>query len=221
MLEPLVIEPDQTADSAIIWLHGLGANKYDFQDVAIALQKQLLPHTRFILPQAPSQAVSLNMGMTMPSWYDIIDLSSPRKIDVKQLEESAQTVIKLIEVQKEQGIALNRIILAGFSQGGAVVIHTAYLAYPENIGGVMALSTYAPTFTTETQLADTKKAIPSLHLHGTHDLVVKTELGKAAYDFLLSQGISASWHDYPMAHAVCDEELTDIAKWLQERLITK
>lgn len=218
MLEPLIIDPPQSVDSAIIWLHGLGADKYDFQPVAQLLQKQLLPHTRFILPQAPTQPVSLNGGMAMPSWYDIIDLSSPRKINVEQLEQSAQTVIKLIEAQRKQGIALNRIILAGFSQGGAVVMHTAYIAYPENVGGVMALSTYAPTFTADTVLATNKKAIPSLHLHGTHDPVVLPELGKAAYAFLLSQGISASWHDYPMQHSVCDDELTDIAQWLTQRL---
>lgn len=218
MLEPLIIEPQTQPDSAIIWLHGLGANKYDFQPVAEILQKQVLPNTRFILPQAPSQPVSLNMGMSMPSWYDIINLSSPREINVQQLEESAQTVIKLIEAQREQGIALNRIILAGFSQGGAVVMHTAYIAYPESIGGVMALSTYAPTFTADTKLTASKIAIPSLHLHGTQDNVVDIQLGQAAYDFLQKKGVNSSWHDYPMAHEVTNEELTDIAHWLQERL---
>ncbi len=219
MLEPLILDPPAPADSAIIWLHGLGANKYDFQPVAQILQQQLLRNTRFILPQAPSRPVSLNMGMSMPSWYDIINLTIPREINLTELEESAQSVIELIEAQRKQGIALNRIILAGFSQGGAVVMHTAYIAYPENVGGVMALSTYAPTFTAETTLAEGKQTIPSLHLHGTQDNVVDISLGKAAYDFLQNKGISASWHDYPMMHEVCNEEISDIAKWLHEKLI--
>lgn len=218
MFEALIIDPPAPVDSAVIWLHGLGATREDFKPVAEILQKQVLPNTRFILPQAPNRPVTLNMGMLMPSWYDITNLSIPREINHEQLEESAQTVIQLIEAQRNQGIALNRIILAGFSQGGAVVMHTAYLSYPENIGGVMALSTYAPTFTTETTLADGKLAIPSLHLHGTQDNVVDISLGKAAYEFLLKNGINATWHDYPMMHEVNNEELTDIAKWLHARL---
>lgn len=219
MLEPLIIEPQNQADSAVIWLHGLGANKYDFQPIAEHLQQKLLPKTRFILPQAPSQPVTINMGMSMPSWYDIINLSTPRKINLGQLQESADSVIQLIDSQRKQGIALNRIILAGFSQGGAVVMHTAYIAYPENVGGVMALSTYAPTFNENTIFVDGKLTIPSIHLHGTADNVVDINFGKKAYTFLLNHGVNATWHTYSMRHEVCDEELSDIAKWLKERLL--
>lgn len=218
MLEPLIINPPADVDSAVIWLHGLGADRTDFQPVADILQRQALPHTRFILPQAPNRPVTMNMGMRMPSWYDIVNLSSPRQINQTELEESAQTVIELIEAQRKQGIALNRIILAGFSQGGAVVLHTAYLAYPDNVGGVMALSTYAPTFTEQTKLADTKKQIPSLHLHGTNDLVVRINFGKEAFNFLSDQGVESAWHEYPMTHELCNEELSDIAHWLYSLL---
>lgn len=218
MLDPLIIDPPAPVDSAIIWLHGLGATRYDFQPVAEILQKDVLPHTRFILPQAPSQPVTLNNGMSMPSWYDIIDLTTPRKINEQQLTESANTVIKLIDAQRKQGIPLNRIILAGFSQGGAVVMHTAYIAYPENIGGVIALSTYAPTFNQTIKLTIGKMAIPSLHLHGTKDPVVHIEYGKDAYTYLLEQGINATWHTYPMQHEVSNQELIDIANWLKDRL---
>lgn len=221
MLEPLIIDPPKSADSAVIWLHGLGANKYDFESEANLLQTHVLPHTRFILPQAPTQPVTLNAGMAMPSWYDIIDLSSPRQCNLEQLADSAQKVIALIEEQKKQGIASNRIILIGFSQGGAVVLHTAYLAYSDNVGGVVAMSTYAATFTANTLLDEAKKTIPSLHLHGTQDPVVLPELGKAAYTFLLNQGVSASWHDYPMQHSVCEEEVTDLAHWLVQHLPAK
>ena len=218
MNEPLVIEPKAPVDSAIIWLHGLGSNKYDFEPIAKLLQEQVLPSTRFILPQAPVQSVSLNNGMSMTSWYDIIDLTAPRKISVEQLEASAQTVVNLIDDQHSQGIALKRIILAGFSQGGAVVMHAAYIAYQQAIGGVMALSTYAPTFTQEITLTDAKKAIPSLHLHGTNDPVVNISLGETAYQFLKDQGVQATWHTYPMQHEVCNEELSDIAQWLHTLL---
>lgn len=218
MNEPLVIEPRIMADSAVIWLHGLGATKHDFESVAKILQEQVLPSTRFILPQAPRQPVSMNYGMAMPSWYDIIDLTEPRKISVEQLEASAQTVIQLIEEQRKQGIDLKRIILAGFSQGGAVVMHTAYIAYSEAVGGVMALSTYAPTFTQETLLSDNKKSIPSLHLHGTNDPIVSIGFGEAACQFLTHQGVTTTWHTYPMQHEVCNDELSDIAHWLNALL---
>lgn len=218
MNTPLVIEPTGIADSAIIWLHGLGSNKYDFEPVAKMLQAHTLSTTRFILPQAPICPVTLNNGMTMPSWYDIIDLSEPRQIDPLQLDASAQAIIKLIEEQHKQGVARKRIILAGFSQGGAVAMQTAYIAYSKTIGGVIALSTYSPTFNENTQLSDEKKTIPSLHLHGTNDPVVNINFGKAAYQFLKNHGVNASWNTYSMQHEVCNQEILDIAHWLEALL---
>ncbi|PBD22744.1 alpha/beta hydrolase, partial [Pseudomonas aeruginosa] len=136
MSEPLILDAPN-ADACIIWLHGLGADRTDFKPVAEALQ-MVLPSTRFILPQAPSQAVTVNGGWVMPSWYDILAFSPARAIDEDQLNASADQVIALIDEQRAKGIAAERIILAGFSQGGAVVLHTAFRRYAQPLGGVLA-----------------------------------------------------------------------------------
>ena len=128
MHENLILEPTYSADACVIWLHGLGADRYDFLPVAEILQ-QTLHSTRFMLPQAPTRAVTINGGYAMPSWYDILAMSPARAINREQLEASAQQVIDLIEAQRDGGIDPARIILAGFSQGGAVVLHTAYLRW--------------------------------------------------------------------------------------------
>lgn len=157
MSEPLILDAPN-ADACIIWLHGLGADRTDFKPVAEALQ-MVLPSTRFILPQAPSQAVTVNGGWVMPSWYDILAFSPARAIDEDQLNASADQVIALIDEQRAKGIAAERIILAGFSQGGAVVLHTAFRRYAQPLGGVLALSTYAPTFD-DLALDERHKRIP-------------------------------------------------------------
>ena len=218
MESPIILDPKQTADSAVIWLHGLGATKHDFESVAQILQARVLPNTRFILPQAPVRPVSLNNGFPMPSWYDIIALTSPREIKQSELDESSQYVISLIDDEVNKGISRDRIVLAGFSQGGAVVLHTAFITYDKPIAGVMALSTYSATFNDNITIGEAQKSIPTLHLHGSLDPVVKMELGIAAKDFLKAQGVQTTWHDYPMQHEVINEELQDIATWLAEIL---
>lgn len=217
MSQPLLLEPTQPADSCVIWLHGLGADRYDFEPVARMLQT-ILPRTRFILPQAPTRPVTVFNGMPAPSWYDIKAMAPARAIDEAQLDASADAVIALIEGQLAQGIAQARIILAGFSQGGAVVLHTGYLRWPGELGGVMALSTYGPTFDDDLQLPEAKKHQPALCLHGTYDDVVVPAMGRAAYDFLHGQGVAVQWRDYPMAHEVSNQEIADIGAWLRERL---
>ncbi|MBV2206527.1 MAG: alpha/beta fold hydrolase, partial [Pseudomonas sp.] len=176
MSEPLILEPTRQADACVIWLHGLGADRYDFQPVAEALQQRLLS-TRFVLPQAPTRPVTINGGWQMPSWYDIQALSPARAINRDELEESTELVIRLIEAQRDSGIDPARIFLAGFSQGGAVVLHTAYLRWPGTLGGVIALSTYAPTFSENLQLAETARRQPVLCLHGSRDDVVPLPMG--------------------------------------------
>lgn len=216
MTAPLVLEPSQTADACVIWLHGLGADQRDFEPVAQLLQRHLT-RCRFVLPQAPTRAVTINGGWAMPSWYDILAMSPARAINREQLEASAQQVIALIEAQRDSGIDPARIVLAGFSQGGAVVLHTAFLRWQFALGGVMALSTYAPTFSDEITLADTKKQLPVLCLHGTFDDIVLPAMGRAAHDYLEASGVSVQWRDYPMGHEVVNEEIRDIADWLELR----
>ena len=217
MSDPLILQPPLSADACVIWLHGLGADRYDFMPVAEALQERLRS-TRFVLPQAPTQAVTVNGGWAMPSWYDILAMSPARAINREQLEVSAQQVIDLIEAQRDSGIDPARIFLAGFSQGGAVVLHTAFLRWQGPLGGVLALSTYAPTFSDDLQLDASKRLLPVYCLHGQQDDVVLPSMGRAAYDWLIKREINVTWQDYPMAHEVLPEEIRDIGTWLDAHL---
>ena len=217
MTQPLVIQPQKTADACVIWLHGLGADRYDFMPVAEILQQSLLT-TRFVLPQAPTRAVTINGGYAMPSWYDIKAMSPARSISEEELEESADMVIQLIEAQRQSGIDANRIFLAGFSQGGAVVLHTAYLKWQGPLGGVLALSTYAPTFSETLPLSASQQRIPALCLHGQYDDVVQNAMGRTAYERLKAAGVAVTWQEYPMSHEVLPEEIRDIGVWLAKRL---
>ena len=217
MTEPLILQPAKPADACVIWLHGLGADRYDFLPVAEALQETLLS-TRFVLPQAPTRAVTINGGYEMPSWYDILAMSPARAISREQLDESADMVIDLIEQQKASGIDASRIFLAGFSQGGAVVLHAAFVKWQGALGGVLALSTYAPTFSDELELSASQQRIPALCLHGQHDEVVLNAMGRSAYEHLKQQGVTVTWQEYPMGHEVLPEEIRDIGQWLSQRL---
>ena len=215
-VSPLVLEPRLPATACVIWLHGLGADRHDFEPVAEALQ-QVLPQVRFILPQAPHRPVSINGGWSMPSWYDILAMQpDERAIDEAQLEESADSLLALIAAQQQAGIALSRIVLAGFSQGGAVVYHTAFCRLQGALGGVIALSTYAPTF--HADAAPSGAAHPVLCLHGRFDDVVAPQLGQRARAWLQQHGVPVEWHEYPISHEVSQAEISDIARWLLARL---
>ncbi|WP_445179684.1 alpha/beta hydrolase [Pseudomonas sp. McL0111] len=217
MTQPLILQPGKPVDACVIWLHGLGADRYDFLPVAEALQETLLT-TRFVLPQAPTRAVTINGGYEMPSWYDILAMNPARAISREQLDESAQMVVELIEEQKSSGIDPSRIFLAGFSQGGAVVLHTAFLKWQGPLGGVLALSTYAPTFSDELELSASQQRIPVLSMHGQYDDVVQNAMGRSAYEHLKTRGVTVTWQEYPMGHEVLPEEIQDIGVWLTERL---
>jgi phospholipase/carboxylesterase len=217
MTEPLILQPVKPADACVIWLHGLGADRYDFLPVAEALQESLLS-TRFVLPQAPTRPVTINGGYAMPSWYDIKAMSPARAIDRDELEASAERIIELIENERASGIDASRIFLAGFSQGGAVVYHTAFLKWQGALGGVLALSTYAPTFSDELELSASQQRIPVLSLHGQYDNVVQNSMGRSAYEYLKQHGVTVTWQEYPMEHEVLPEEIRDIGVWLSERL---
>jgi len=214
----LVVESLQPADACVIWLHGLGADRSDFEPVARMLQPQL-PSMRFILPQAPIQAVTINAGMAMPSWYDILSISpGKRAINSEQLETSAQQLITLMEQQRDSGISPMRLFLAGFSQGGAVVLHTAFLRWNDVLGGVLALSTYAPTFEHVSAINPLQAHTPTLCMHGRNDPVVPLFMGQAAQQQLESWGVPVTWHDYPMEHEVCQQQIIDIGIWLSKQL---
>ena len=217
MTEPLILQPAKPADACVIWLHGLGADRYDFLPVAEALQETLLT-TRFVLPQAPTRPVTINGGYEMPSWYDIKAMSPARSISLEELEASAKMVTDLIEAQQRTGIDTSRIFLAGFSQGGAVVFHTAFKKWEGPLGGVIALSTYAPTFDNDLELSASQQRIPTLCLHGQYDDVVQNAMGRSAYEHLKGRGVTVTWLEYPMGHEVLPQEIHDIGTWLTERL---
>ncbi|MBN6790958.1 alpha/beta fold hydrolase [Pseudomonas fulva] len=217
MTDPLILEPQKAADACVIWLHGLGADRYDFLPVAEFMQQHLLT-ARFVMPQAPTRPVTINGGYAMPSWYDIKAMTPARAIDEAELEASAEQVIALIKAEQAKGISLSRIFLAGFSQGGAVVLHTAYIKWQEALGGVLALSTYAPTFADEHTLSACQQRTPALCLHGVHDPVVIPSMGRTAFEYLNTWGVAAQWHEYPMEHEVIVEELNDILQWLAKQL---
>ena len=214
--QALIIESPQPADACVIWLHGLGADRYDFVPVVKALELPADHRVRFIFPQAPTRPVTINGGYPMPCWFDILSISPQRVMNMAQMAESVAMVRGLIDEQITAGIAAERIILAGFSQGGAVILHTA-LESGLPLGGVMALSTYGPTL--EQVLAEQQgPTLEAFFAHGLHDDILQPEMGRRAHDLLQAAGHATTWHAYPMAHEVCPAEINDIRNWLATRL---
>ena len=213
------IETGANPEFSVIWLHGLGADGSDFVPVVPELGLGDEPAVRFIFPHAPLAPVTCNGGYIMRSWYDIISLeATSREIDEAGILASCQTVRTLIARENQHGIPSHRIFLAGFSQGGAVAYTTA-LTHPEKLAGLIALSTYIPSpGLISGGLTGVNKAIPIFAAHGTMDGVVAPELGVAARDFLLQNGYALEWHDYPMTHSVCLEEIQAIGTWLKARM---
>jgi phospholipase/carboxylesterase len=212
----------QTAEAprfSVIWLHGLGADGSDFAPIVPELGLADRLGVRFVFPHAPAIPVTCNGGYEMPAWYDIIALdSSSRSVDEAGILDSRQAIRRLIARENQRGVPCSRIFLAGFSQGGAVAYTTA-LTHPESLAGVIALSTYIPS----PQLIDKEatpanKSLPIFAAHGTDDIVVSPELGSHARDFLTGRGYSLDWHEWPMAHSVCLEEIREIGRWLGERM---
>jgi phospholipase/carboxylesterase len=203
--------------AAVIWLHGLGADGFDFIPIPEQLALPADLSVRFIFPHAPVQAVTLNQGMQMNSWYDISQLSMTTKEDRDGIFAAMNAVEALINAQC-QNIHPSKIILAGFSQGGAVALHTLLHGKVE-IGGVIALSTYLPLRDLVKQ-ADTQRAkkIPLFMAHGLFDEILAYEVGEMSKTLLVETGVEVDWHAYPMAHSLCVEEIKAIGQWLAQKL---
>lgn len=215
---PIVIEPSATADAAVIWLHGLGADGHDFEPIVEQLDERATQATRFIFPHAPIQPVTINGGAEMRAWYDITDAQIDRKADAAGVERSAQSIYQLIEVQRAAGIESEHIVLAGFSQGGAIALH-AGIRYPHRLAGIMALSAYLAVHEgTEEQRSAQNKEIPIMLAHGSRDPVVQLGTAEKSRLFLRSLGYRVQCNTYPMEHSVSVEELRDISCWLADVL---
>ncbi len=213
-LECVEVATGPSPRKAVIWLHGLGADGHDFEPVVAELRLPADAGVRFVFPHAPVRPVTLNAGMAMRAWYDILTLDRAGKPDEAGMRESMAQVEALIGAQLEAGLSAGDIVLAGFSQGGAIALMSA-LRYPASLAGVMALSTYLPlqdSFADEAAAAN--RNIPVFMAHGLFDPVLTPDMGQQARDFLQAQGYAVRWHDYPMAHQVCAEEIAAIRQWL-------
>lgn len=218
LLDAVVINPPGTARACIVWLHGLGADGHDFEPLIPQLGVVREYGVRVVLPHAPSRPVTINGGMVMPAWYDVLAPDFRQGEDAAGIRQSQQQLEALIEREVRSGIAPRNVILAGFSQGGAVVLHTG-LRYPEPLGGIMALSSYLPLSERLAAEASPANARTSLMMaHGTADPVVPLALAQQSCELLRSRGYTVEWHSYPMQHALCAEELQDIRVWLVSRL---
>ena len=208
-------ESNLKVNASVIWLHGLGSDGHDFEPV---VQKLNIPNVRFILPHAPEMAVTRNSGYIMPAWYDLYGVTGSSKEDENGIKNSQHYVNSLIQKELDRGIAAERIVIAGFSQGGAIALYTA-LRYPKKLGGVMALSTYLPV---KTKLAieanPANAATPIFMAHGVFDDVITLDMCKISLQTLQSNHYSVSWHEYNMAHSVCMEEINDIHGFLKQCL---
>jgi phospholipase/carboxylesterase len=217
MLLPCIdIEPDLPARSTVILLHGLGADGNDFVPMVAELNLPAEMAVRFIFPNAPAIPVTINGGYVMPAWYDITEINIDRKIDAAQLIASAENIRLLIDRETDRGIPSERIVLAGFSQGGAVAYQTA-LTYMQPLAGLLCMSSYFATRETITPNSANRN-LPIFICHGTQDPMVPERMGREAQRELTDRGYAVEYRSYPMEHAVCAREIGDIARWLQRVL---
>ncbi|MCF8185806.1 MAG: carboxylesterase [Sulfuritalea sp.] len=203
-------------NASVIWLHGLGADGYDFEPI---VEKLDVPNVRFILPHAPEMPVTRNSGYIMPAWYDLYGLTGNSQEDENGIRTTQQYINSLIENEINRGIASERIVVAGFSQGGAIALH-AGLRYPKKLAGILALSTYLPLKTklaTEAHLVNA--GIPIFMAHGIFDDIISLDMCKLSLNTLQNNHFSVNWHEYNMAHSVCVEEINDIRTFLKQVLL--
>jgi phospholipase/carboxylesterase len=218
MLETVEVETGPQPTAAVVWLHGLGADGHDFEPLVPELHWPGAPAIRFIFPHAPVRRVTINGGMPMRAWYDIVSLGSGRDHDQQGIADSVNRVAQLVRRERERGIAAGRIVLAGFSQGGAIALQLA-VRFAEKLAGLIALSTY---LLLDHRLAaeahESNLGLPVFVAHGTQDPMVPYRLGEQLAARLREMGYAVEWRSYAMPHSVCPEEVIDLAAWLRARL---
>lgn len=215
---PVEIESRSPVDASVIFLHGLGADASDLLPVVAGLGLGREHAIRFVLPNAPERAVTINGGMVMPAWYDILDQDIAARPDEPGIRASALRLVRLIDRECERGIAAGRIVVAGFSQGGAIALVTG-LRYPRRLAGLVALSSYLPLAgSLAREATEVNRGVPIFMGHGTFDPVVPFSHGSRACRLLEKMGYAAEFCGYRMEHALCPEEISDVGDWLRQVL---
>ena len=217
-LECVVAETGADPVASVICLHGLGADGHDFEPIVPELDPGCDQPLRFVFPHAPVRPVTINAGIPMRAWFDILGLDRQSRQDEGGIRHSQQLIERLVEDERDRGFSCDRIFLAGFSQGGALALHTG-LRYPKRLAGFIGLSCYLPLhMKLADERSDSNLTTKLLMAHGTFDPVVTPDLGNAARTYLTELGYEIEWHTYPMAHQVCAEEISDLKKWLKRIL---
>lgn len=217
-LPAVEIEPRQPATASVIWLHGLGADGHDFEAIVPQLQLPASLAVRFVFPHAPHRPITVNRGYVMRAWYDIVAMDLTRGEDARGIASSQSALEALIARERARGLAPSRVVLAGFSQGGAVALHTA-LRYTERLAGVLVLSGYLPLAQRlEAEATPANAGLPVFMAHGSSDDVIPLWLAQRSCDILLAAAYELEWHTYAMGHGVCAEEVLAIGSWLRRVL---
>ncbi|MGD9107757.1 MAG: carboxylesterase [Gammaproteobacteria bacterium] len=216
LLECVEVKPKKPPVLTVIWLHGLGADGHDFAGIVPQLNLPDNLPIKFIFPHAPLRPITINNGYVMRGWYDIKDLSNLANEDEAGIHDSAGKIVALIEREQQLGMPSDKIILAGFSQGGAMALYVG-LRYPEKLAGIIALSAYLPLHNLlPTEISKANCDLSIMMAHGTGDPLLPISFATASRDFLIKHGYQVEWHDYPMQHTVCAQEINDISQWLQK-----
>ncbi len=216
--DAVIIETNNTHKASVIWLHGLGADGHDFEPIVPELGLEDNLGIRFIFPNAPIRPVTINGGMAMRAWYDVRSPNLRELEDKEAIIESSNLINRYIQSEIEDGIAANKILLAGFSQGGAISLHTG-LRYAEQLAGLIALSAYLPLPNMlASEATDNNRDTPVFMAHGLYDPVIPIEQGRASYETLKQEGYLVNWNEYTMQHAVCLEEINAIGTYIRKQL---
>jgi phospholipase/carboxylesterase len=218
LLDSVEIETAPGAEAAVIWMHGLGADGHDFEPIVPELGLPARPGIRFVFPHAPLRPVTINQGQVMRAWYDVRALAGVRREDEAGVRQSARQIEALIARERQRGIAPGRLVLAGFSQGGAMALHVG-LRYPDRLAGILALSCYVPLAgALAAERSPANRDVPIFWAHGLHDPMIPLAMAEQGREQVAALGYPIEWHRYPMPHAVCAEEIAAAARWLRQVL---
>jgi phospholipase/carboxylesterase len=214
LLPAVEIETGPRPAAAVIWMHGLGADGHDFAPIVPELDLPARTPVRFVFPHAPVRPVTINAGIPMRAWYDVTLEGGARREDPAGVRHSARQIEALMAREKARGVPASRLVLAGFSQGGAMALHTG-LRHPDRLAGLVALSTFLPLpDLLAAEAAPANRDLPIFMAHGTEDPLIPVSRGRRARDLLLALGYRVAWHQYPIPHSVCAEEIDALARWL-------